>query len=665
MSSSGSSSHVGDDSIYFVTVQSERRGEGGEKRPTLSLPVPFDDRTVADLVPELLKELEIMEGDRGSCNPSPSTYELRHYSEEGGEETLRPDSKAKDVIQNLDRLTLCPKKTNPRPDPYKKSIYNSMQQEQQLKLQQHFDKVLSLDGYSLSIEDLIQIGLGKYRVQLSEEAIYRVKKAREVVDRIVEGDKGVYGINTGFGRFASVPISRENVSKLQENLIRSHATCLGEPLSLMRTRLLLALRINVLAKGCSGIRLETLQQLVNALNASCLSSVPEKGTVGASGDLAPLSHLALGLMGEGEMWGPKTDWGDAKEVLNAHGLEPIHLEAKEGIALINGTQFISALGSEAYFRSKRVADQADVIAALSIDVLKGTPRAFDQDIHLLRPHQGQLLVASRLRSLLDSNVHPSEIRESHRDCNRIQDPYTMRCVPQVHGIVHDTLDFVSRILSTEINSATDNPIILANRAETISGGNFHGEYPAKVLDYLAIGVHEIANMSERRLERMVHPGYSDLPGFLAKDGGLNSGFMLAHVTAAALVSENKVLTHPSSVDSITTSGGTEDHVSMGGFAARKALSVVSHVEQVVAIELMAACQALDFHRPKKTTDPLEEVYKLVRSVVKTMDTDRFMAPDIAAVTNLIQEGKVWDVVSPYIVAYEEALHSGHTFTANK
>jgi histidine ammonia-lyase len=362
-------------------------------------------------------------------------------------------------------------------------------------------------------------------------------------------------------------------------------------------------------------------------------------------------------MGEGEMWGPKTGWGQAIDVLYAHGLNPIQLEAKEGISLINGTQFITALGSEALHRASNIANQADVVAALSIDALKGTPRAFDRDIHLLRPHRGQQLVAARLRALLDSNVHPSQIRESHRGCTRVQDPYTMRCVPQVHGVVHDTIEFVSNILTTEMNSATDNPVVLANREEIISGGNFHGEYPAKAMDYLAISIHEIANMSERRLERMVHPAYSELPAFLIKNGGLNSGFMLAQVTAAALVSENKVLTHPSSVDSITTSAGTEDHVSMGGFAARKAINIVEHVEQVVAIELLAACQSLEFHRPKQTTAPLEEVYKLVRSVVRVWDKDRFMAPDIAAVTGLLQQGKIWQAVAPYITAYEDTVSS--------
>lgn len=510
---------------------------------------------------------------------------------------------------------------------------------------------IELDGCSLSIPDLIKIGNGQYRVKLSEAAKEAVSEARTVVDDIVDNHKVVYGITTGFGKFARVHVPEGKLTDLQERLIRSHAAGVGPPLPPHQVRRLLTLRINVLAKGFSGIRLETVNHLIAALNASCLPYIPLKGTVGASGDLAPLSHLALGMVGEGYMWSPTTGWGLARDVLNAHNLQGISLAPKEGLALINGTQFISGLGAEAVYRADLIARQADVIAALSIEALQGTPRAFDYDIHANRPHPGQQLVASRLRALLDSNVHPSEIRANHIDCGRVQDPYTMRCVPQVHGVVCDTINFVSGIITTEMNSALDNPMVFAARKDVISGGNFHGEYPAKAMDYLAIGVHELANMSERRQERLINPAYSDLPAFLVEEGGINSGFMVAHCTSASLVSENKVLTHPSSVDSISTSAGTEDHVSMGGFAARKALDVVKHVEQVLAIELLAACQALEFHRPTKTTAPLEGVHQLVRSVIKAWDKDRYFAPDIAAATNLLIEGKVWEVVEPYIKQY--------------
>ncbi|KAJ7385626.1 hypothetical protein OS493_015214 [Desmophyllum pertusum] len=406
------------------------------------------------------------------------------------------------------------------------------------------------------------------------------------------------------------------------------------------------------------------------MQASCLPWVPEQGTVGASGDLAPLSHLALGLMGDGKMWSPKSGWADASLVLKAHGLDPLKLQPKEGIALINGTQLITSLGAEAAERSRLIAKQADVIAAMSLEVLKGTTRAFDALIQQVRPHVGQRRVAERLRSLLHSSVYPSEIAgksglsvycrcgsnwvcvcESHRFCGRVQDAYTLRCCPQVHGVVNDTIDFVQDVITTEMNSATDNPIVFADQQEIISGGNFHGEYPAKMLDYLAIGIHELASMSERRMERLVNPAYSELPAFLVEEGGLNSGYMMAHCTAAALVSENKVLCHPSSVDSLPTSAGQEDHVSMGGFAARKALKVVENVEKVLAIELLVACQGIDFLRPLKTTEPLEAVHTLVRKAVKYWDKDRYMAADIEAAIKIVKEGKVWDVASPFMTNY--------------
>ncbi|KAK8752370.1 hypothetical protein OTU49_005085, partial [Cherax quadricarinatus] len=343
-------------------------------------------------------------------------------------------------------------------------------------------------------------------------------------------------------------------------------------------------------------------------------------------------------------------------VLEAHDLKPVKLGPKEGIALINGTQLITSMGAEAVERAETVARQADVVAALSLEVLKGTSRAFDSDVHKLRHHKGQMDVARRIRALLHSDTFVSEIAESHRFCDRVQDAYTLRCTPQVHGIVHDTLHFVRGIITDEMNSATDNPLVISERKEIISAGNFHGEYPAKAVDYLAIAIHEIANMSERRIERLVNPALSELPAFLVSEGGLNSGFMIAHCTAAALVSENKVLCHPASVDSLTTSAGTEDHVSMGGFGARKALMVVENVERVIAIELMAACQAIEFLRPLKTTTPLEEVIKVVRSVVRPYDKDRFLAPDIDTITELLKDNKIWLAVRHHIEHYHSVQH---------
>ena len=333
---------------------------------------------------------------------------------------------------------------------------------------------------------------GKLKLKLRKVAEEKVTAGRNLVEAILKDNRVVYGITTGFGKFARTVITPEKLELLQENLIRSHSAGVGQPLTLERVRMLLALRINILAKGYSGISLKVLQQIIAAFNCSCLPWVPEQGTVGASGDLAPLSHLALGMMGEGKMWSPKTGWTDAKYCLESNGLEPIKLGAKEGLALINGTQLITALGAEAVARSELIAKQADVVAALSLEVLKGTSRAFDSDIHNLRPHPGQINVAQRLRSLCHSEAYPSAIAESHRFCDRVQDAYTLRCCPQVHGIVHDTIEFVEKIITTEMNSATDNPIVLPERGEIISAGNFHGEYPAKALDYLAIGVHELA-----------------------------------------------------------------------------------------------------------------------------------------------------------------------------
>ncbi|XP_067914871.1 histidine ammonia-lyase-like isoform X2 [Heterodontus francisci] len=511
---------------------------------------------------------------------------------------LDPDDTIRDVLQNNDFIQIVIQEDEAEHELWKPDLALLKHQDTQ--------QYIYLDGNSLTTEQLVQLGKGSYKIKLTPDVERRVNKSRDLVEKIINEGQVVYGINTGFGRFARTVIPRDKLEELQENVVHATAVGVGDPLSPERSRMLLALRINVLAKGYSGISLETLNQMIQAFNASCLSYVPEKGTVGASGDLAPLAHLALGLMGEGKMWSPKSGWADAKYVLQAHGLHPISVKAKEGLALINGTQMITSLGAEAVERARAIAQQADIIAALTLEVLKGTTRAFDSDIHDLRPHPGQVEVATRLRSLLDSDVHPSEITGRHRLYDRVQDPYTLRCCPQVHGVVNDTIAFVKGILLTEMNSVTDNPIVIAERGEIISAGNFHGEYPAKALDYLAIGVHELASISERRIERLCNPSLSDLPAFLVKDGGLNCGFMMAHCTAAALV---------------------------------------------LAIELLAACQGLEFVRPLRTTEPLERVYELVRSVVKPLVKDRFMTSDFEMVRRLLAEEKVWQAVEPYVEHY--------------
>ncbi|CAG0882819.1 unnamed protein product [Cyprideis torosa] len=514
---------------------------------------------------------------------------------------------------------------------------------------------LVLDGSLLTPDDLVQLGKSRYKIRLSQEAIKNVNASRILVEEILRENRVVYGITTGFGNFARTVVPPDQLMELQQNLIRSHAAGVGRPLSPRKTRMLLALRINVLAKGYSGISLETLNQLIDAFNANCLSWVPEQGSVGACGDLAPLAHLALGLMGEGKMWSPETGWGEAKYVLEAHSLCPIEPKPKEGLCLINGTQLITSLGAEAVERATTIAREADIVAGITLEVLKGSTRAFDPDVHLIRPHKGQIAVAKRLRALLHSEQYPSQIAESHRFCDRVQDAYTLRCTPQVHGVVHDTLDFVREIITTEMNSATDNPLVLTERGEIVSAGNFHGEYPGKAMDYLAIAVHELGSISERRMERLCNPALSELPAFLTPNGGVNSGFMIAHCTAASLVSENKALCHPSTVDSLPTSAGQEDHVSMGCWAARKALMVIENVERVVGIELLAACQALEFLRPLKSTAPIEEIHRAVRAKVSPWTKDRFMSPDIEAVVKLLQDDVIWLAVRNHLQDFNQDL----------
>ncbi|ORC85524.1 histidine ammonia-lyase [Trypanosoma theileri] len=508
-----------------------------------------------------------------------------------------------------------------------------------------------LDGYSLTPDALYALGYEKNAtIELAESAVERIKAARAVIDKIVEERQTVYGINTGFGKFESTIIPPEQLEDLQLNLIRSHAACVGAPLTPERARMMMALRVNVLSKGHSGARLETVEKYVAAFNAGVVPHIPVQGTVGASGDLGPLAHLALGMLGEGLLATRNhRKFRDAAEVLRELGVEPVTLAAKEGLALINGTQFISALGAEAVVRARKIARLADVALAMSHEALQSTISTLNPDIHRVRPHKGQQLVAHRLRALLHSEKYPSMINNHHKNCGRVQDAYSIRCAPQVHGISNDMIEWVYGILTTELNCATDNPLLFPEGVKkVVSGGNFHGEYPAKALDTLAIGVHELGSISERRIERLNNPSLSRLPAFLVENGGLNSGFMIAHCTAAALVSENKVYCHPASIDSISTSAAQEDHVSMGGFSARKALKVVENVEHVIAIELLCACQGIDLMRPLKTTEPMEKVWSLIRTVSPPWEKDRVVHRDIDNITDLLRSGKVWEAVRDYI-----------------
>lgn len=498
---------------------------------------------------------------------------------------------------------------------------------------------LVLDGNSLDLNQLGQLVTNaEVCVVLSEAAKTRVDAASACVDRIVARGEPVYGINTGFGRLADKRVQDEQLAELQRNLVRSHCCGVGDVLAAPLVRLLIVLRANALAKGLSGVRCSTLDSLLELVNRGVVPVIPEKGSVGASGDLAPLAHLAAVVMGEGEA----TVGGErlcGAEALARVGLKPVSFTAKEGLSLINGTQMMSAIGVWLVLGTRQLLRSADIVCALTVDALLGTDVAYDQRIHDARPHPGQSSVAANLRCLLAG----SGVRDSHRGpaCHKVQDAYSLRCAPAVHGTARDALAYVERVLVTEANAATDNPLVFAETGEALSGGNFHGQPVAFALDMLAIALAELGAISERRVERLVNPDYSSLPAFLIRgQEGLCSGMMMAQVTAAALTSENKVMAHPASVDSIPTSAGFEDHVSMGVTAALKARTSLHNVETVVAIELLAAAQALEFHRPLRTSAALEAVVSLIREHVPTLVQDRALAADMEHVAALIRSGAV-------------------------
>ncbi len=493
-------------------------------------------------------------------------------------------------------------------------------------------KKILLDGNSLTLNNLIAIGKRQATVGLSDKARSWIQQGRDVVDTIVAENRVVYGVTTGFGNFATVTIPHEKVEELQYNLLRSHAAGVGDTFPADIARMIMALRANVLAKGRSGISLEVLDLLIEMINRNVIPLIPEKGSVGASGDLAPLAHLGLVLIGEGRARLEGQE-GTGAEILKMVGLTPCRLRAKEGLALINGTQVMTAVGAKALYQEKHLATLADIAGAMTLEASKGTVTAFDERIHLERPYSGQLTCAANIRYLLND----SEIAQSHKDCGKVQDSYTLRCIPQVHGPVRETITFVDKMLQIEMNAATDNPMVFAEQNELISGGNFHGESVAFWMDYLRIAISELANISERRTERLVNPVLSELPAFLVEDGGLNSGFMLAHVTAAALVSENKLLAHPASVDSIPTSANKEDHVSMGTIAARKTLEVADNVANVIGIELLAAAQGLEFLKPLQPAKPLIPVVEKIREKIAPWDKDRYMATDLEAIRGLMDD----------------------------
>jgi histidine ammonia-lyase len=491
----------------------------------------------------------------------------------------------------------------------------------------------------LTLEILAAVARAGRRVEIGENAQGAMQRAREVVDAVVAGGDAapaVYGVNTGFGALAEVRISADQVAQLQQNLVRSHAAGVGAPLPRDAVRAMMLLRAAVLATGRSGARPLCCERLCELLNAGVHPVIPARGSVGASGDLAPLAHLALGMIGEGEV-----ELGGAVlpalDALRRAGIEPLVLQAKEGLTLLNGTQHMTAVGGLAVLDAEITCRIADVAGALSLEALKGTVRAFDPRVIAARPHPGQLAVASLLRELLAG----SEIMDSHRNCGKVQDPYSLRCMPQVHGATRDMLAFARTVLEREAASSTDNPLVLVDTGEMISGGNFHGQPVALALDAAGLAIAELANISERRIEQLVNPHLSSgLPPFLAPDSGLHSGFMIAQVSAAALVSENKILAHPASVDSIPSSAGREDHVSMGATAAIKLAQIHDHVRTVLAIELLCAAQGIDLRRPLTTTRPLEAIHAQIRARVPAMMVDRPISPDIIAVRALIDDGSL-------------------------
>jgi histidine ammonia-lyase len=505
----------------------------------------------------------------------------------------------------------------------------------QLELVQH-----ELDGQPLTLEDIAGVASEDWRVTISSDACARMRASRRVVETVIRRGDTAYGINTGFGKLADVRIPLDELPALQRNLVRSHACGIGEPLSQPEVRAMLLLRANVLTKGHSGARTQVAELLVSMLNHGIHPVIPSRGSVGASGDLAPLAHLALALIGEGEVFF-RGERIPSLVALRSAGMQPLVLEAKEGLSLLNGTQAMAATGGLAVLRGIRAARLFDLAGAMSLEALKGTPTPFDSRIHDARPHPGQLAVAWHLLELLTD----SEIRESHRhDDSRVQDAYCLRCMPQVHGAVRGALEHAREVIEIETGSATDNPLIFIGEdeqdAEILSGGNFHGAPLALALDYAAIAVTDLISISERRIDRLINPDINEgLPAFLSDNPGVSSGLMIAHVTAAALLNESKVLAHPASVDSVPTSGGKEDHVSMGMTSALKFKRIVENAELVLAIELIAAAQGLDYRAPLKAARRVERARIKVREYVARLAEDRTLSDDIEALAGAIRGGE--------------------------
>ncbi|MBF0315394.1 MAG: histidine ammonia-lyase [Oligoflexia bacterium] len=495
-----------------------------------------------------------------------------------------------------------------------------------------------LNGGNLTSSLLQKIATERTKVEfaIAPASRERMQRSRDFVYEIVRGRKVVYGINTGFGALSDKHIPRKDLEKLQYNLIRSHCTGVGRPFDPSVVRAIMVVRANCLVSGHSGVAPELVDLYLQFVNKGVAPIVPEKGSVGASGDLAPLAHIALALIGEGEVIYRGKQMAASKALKSVLHARPAKLGPKDGLALINGTAVMTAIGALALEDAKMLARAFDIAGAMTVEGTKGTDRAFSEEISRVRPQEGQLLVAQNLRRLMEG----SQVRASHLHCGKVQDSYSLRCIPQVHGAVRQTITHTDRVLAIELNSVTDNPLIFPETKEVISGGNFHGEPVALALDYLTMGVAELCSISERRVEKMMNASFSNLPSFLTKKGGLHSGLMMAHVTHAALTSENKVLAHPASVDSIPTSTDKEDHVSMGVSAARKLSEVIENAKHCLAIEFLANTQALEFLHPTKSSPVLESVYRLIRKRVPAIGDDRVFAKDLQSIYQMINSGEI-------------------------
>jgi len=495
--------------------------------------------------------------------------------------------------------------------------------------------MIEINGENLSIEDVVKISRNFKSVQLSGDAIRKMQKSREMVDNIIGQNKTVYGVNTGFGELAKETIPYDSIDELQHNLIKSHSCGVGHPLPAEIVRAMMALRANSLAKGYSGIRPDTVNVLIDMLNKKVHPIVPEKGSIGASGDLIPLAHIALAIIGEGNVE-YNGEIFSTEEGFQKSGINPVKLTAKEGLALINGTQLMTAIGCLALWDAELLLKNVQIAGAMSLEALKGTDQAFRDEIHKVRPHKGQMACAKNLWKL----TRESKIIASHKDCSKVQDAYTLRCMPQVFGASKDAFSFVRSVLETEINSATDNPLIFPDIGESLSGGNFHGQPLALALDFLGLAIAELGNFSERRIARLVDSNLSGLPPFLTEHNGLHSGFMLTQYVAASLVSENKILCHPASCDSIPSSANKEDHVSMGAIAALKSLKILENVQYTIAIEFMVASQGLEFHRPLESSSGINEAHSIIRGKVQKLEKDRPMYEDIEKVFCIVKNGAI-------------------------